>query len=101
MRGGGAARRILCAVAIVAAAVAYAFADRETGISTWLQLRGEVLAARAGAVAQRERIEALRVEARALERDPFAIERAIREDLGLARPGEVIVRLPRADPTSP
>jgi cell division protein FtsB len=37
-------------------------------------------------------VEALRAEVRALERDPFSLERAIREDLDLAKPGEVIVR---------
>jgi cell division protein FtsB len=35
-------------------------------------------------------------EAGSLGEDPFAIEQAIREDLGLARPGETVVRL--ADP---
>jgi cell division protein FtsB len=37
-------------------------------------------------------IALLRAQVGDLESDPFALERAIREDLGLAKPGEVIVR---------
>ncbi len=95
------ASRLWIATAIVAAAVAYAFLDRETGIPTWLQLREEVADGRARAAAQRARIESLRAQAEALERDPFAVERAIREDLELARPGEVIVRFPRDSFSTP
>ncbi len=36
-----------------------------------------------------------------LERDPFAIERAIREDLEWARAGEIVVRLPDALDSNP
>ena len=59
----------------------------------WRALRADVRAARARADALRDDIEHKRAQARALERDPLAIERAIREDLGLARPGELVVRL--------
>jgi cell division protein FtsB len=38
------------------------------------------------------RIESREGEAAALRSDPLALERAIREDLGLARPGETVVR---------
>ena len=38
------------------------------------------------------RVETLTSEINALERDPFALERAIREELELARPGEIVVR---------
>jgi len=37
---------------------------------------------------------ALSGEIRALQTDPAAIEKAAREDMGLARPGELIFRLP-------
>jgi cell division protein FtsB len=40
----------------------------------------------------KERVETLEFEINALETDPFALERAIREDLELARPGEIVVR---------
>jgi cell division protein FtsB len=39
-------------------------------------------------------------EIRALQTDPAAIEKAAREEMGLARPGELIFRLPD-DPPSP
>jgi cell division protein FtsB len=41
---------------------------------------------------------ALRAEIEALESQPFALERAIREDLELARPGETVVRFGRNEP---
>lgn len=39
-------------------------------------------------------------EIRALETDPAAIEKAAREDMGLARPGELIFRLPDDAPAT-
>jgi len=41
---------------------------------------------------------ALREEARRLTEDPAAIERAARQDLGLARPGEIVVLIKRPKP---
>jgi len=38
---------------------------------------------------------------RALQTDPAAIEKAAREDMGLARPGELIFRLPEDTPATP
>ena len=43
----------------------------------------------------------LKAEVGRLERDPFAIERAIREDLEWARAGETVVRIPRAVDSNP
>ena len=40
-------------------------------------------------------------DAAALESDPFAIESAIREDLKLARSGELVVRFPSSDRSNP
>jgi cell division protein FtsB len=91
------ARRIGIVAAIVAVAMAYALLDRETGITTLIQLHGEVEADRARADALRARIEARHAEARALESDPFAIESAIREDLALGRADDVIVRFPPSE----
>jgi cell division protein FtsB len=39
-------------------------------------------------------------EIRALQTDPSAIEKVAREDMGLARPGEIIFRLPDDPPAS-
>jgi len=40
-------------------------------------------------------------EIRALQTDPSAIEKVAREDMGLARPGEMIFRLPDDPPKPP
>jgi cell division protein FtsB len=40
-------------------------------------------------------------EIRALQSDPAAIEKVAREDMGLARPGEMIFRLPDDPPKPP
>jgi len=41
---------------------------------------------------------ALRDQARRLKEDPVAIERAARRDLGMARPGEIVVLVKRRTP---
>ncbi len=41
---------------------------------------------------------ALQEEARRLKEDPAAIERAARRDLGMARPGEIVVLVKRPTP---
>jgi len=86
-------RRLWLAPAILAFAWILAWMDPETGLRKWLGLRSDLAAAR-------ERIEMLEAEvlriqeeAARLEGDPLAIEAAIREDLGLARPGETVVIL--------
>ena len=43
----------------------------------------------------RERIEALEVRLERLRTDPALLETLAREELGMARPGDVIVELPR------
>ena len=43
---------------------------------------------------------ALSGEIRALKTDPAAIERVAREDMGLAKPGEMIFRLPDDPPAT-
>lgn len=75
------------------AAVGAAALDERTGIPAWRRLRDDLTAANARIEILRGDISALRGEADALEGDSFAVERAIREDLGLALPGEAVVRL--------
>jgi cell division protein FtsB len=94
-------REIAIAFAIVAAAVAVAAIDEETGIRTWQETRRDLATAR-GRVAELEaRVEAREGESVALRSDPLALERAIREDLGLARPGETVVRGLGGTPRNP
>jgi cell division protein FtsB len=86
-------RGVLTISALVAAALVFAWVDGDAGLRAWWGLRGEVAEAN-------ERIELLRGDVAArqrdaadLEDDEFAIERAIRERLEYARPGETIVKL--------
>ena len=86
---------------LLAIAFAIALVDRNAGIRTWLTLREDLRQAE-------ERIERLRTEVAVLEQnrgglesDPFALERAIRERLELAREGETIVRVSSSRDTSP
>ena len=82
---------------LLLAAGAYAAWDSDSGIRTWLRLRAELWAAEAGVEEVRLQVAALEDEARALAEDPFALERAIREELGWARPGETVVRNARPE----
>ena len=86
--------------ALVAAVVVHAAFDTDAGIGTWLRLRGLLRESQARNAELTGEIVALESEAQALERGGFAIERAIREELGFARADETLVRLPRADRSS-
>ena len=85
---------------LVGAALGWAALDREDGVPAWLRLRADLRDAQVrmevlrGEIAERER------EARALRDDSFAIEQAIRRDLGFARPGETVVLVPGSDVSS-
>jgi len=81
-------------------AVVYAGLDPDSGLRTWWQLRGELAASRGRIEALEGEITRLSEAARDLDGDPHAMERAIREDLGLARPGEIIVLFSGLDPSS-
>jgi len=81
--------------AIVACGLVTTVVDRESGLSVWYKLGSDLEASRQRITSLVNETEALRAEIRALESDPFALERAIREDLELARPGETVVRFDR------
>jgi len=85
--------RLWIAPAVLVAAPAAAWLDEEAGLRAWGRLSGDLDAAEARMQALRDDITALRTEASALAEDPFAQETAIRADLGLARPGETVVRM--------
>jgi cell division protein FtsB len=86
---------LLCAAALVAAL------DGRAGLRAWWELRDGLRDAEAQRAALRLEVESLRSSALALESDSFAIERAIRERLRLAKPRETLVRLSGPDPASP
>jgi cell division protein FtsB len=73
------------------AALAVAAFDEDAGVRRWWHLRGELADARARIEQLRAEVEALRAESAELESDSFAVERAIREELLVAQPGQVIL----------
>jgi len=94
-------KRLWLVPLVVLLALGYAFFDARSGVGEARRLRGELDAARGRIEALRARSESLRAEEEALRADPFARERVWREDLDLARPGEIVVRMPRDGERSP
>ena len=90
----------MLAAALVAAALVYAAFDTDAGIGSSLRLRDQLRESQARNASLRAEISALESEANALERGGFAVERAIREELGFVRADETLLRLPRADHSS-
>ncbi len=74
-------------------ALGVALLNDESGVRSWLQLRRDLGEASGRIAGLRTELERTRAEAESLREDRFAQERAIREDLLLARPGETLVRL--------
>lgn len=93
-------RPLLIAILLVATAAAWAWLDAEDGVDTWRRLHGEVAEAQARGQELAERNESLRTEIDGLAADRFVQERAVREELRWARPGEIVVRVPRGDALS-
>jgi cell division protein FtsB len=91
-RWRGAVRSTLISLVVAAALLAAGLLDRNTGVGHWLDLRRDLAAASARIAELEARIAAREAEAQALREDPLAVEAAIRKDLGLARPGEWVVR---------
>jgi cell division protein FtsB len=87
---GGWVRAILLVVTLLVGAIWLAVVDRESGGLKWLELRGDLVAARVRIEQLSQEAADLQRQIEALEEGGFPLERAIREDLGLARPGEVV-----------
>jgi cell division protein FtsB len=73
---------------------ALSFLDGDSGVLAWRRYRDDLATARARIAELRQEVSQLEAEAQHLRADPLAQERAIREDLGLALPGDVVVVLP-------
>ena len=86
---------------LLSAALIYISADRGTGLATWLRHRDSLENSEAQIARLEAEIVHLKAEVGRLERDPFAIERAIREDLEWARAGETVIRLSGALDSNP
>ncbi len=93
-------KALLLAAALVVAALVYVAFNSDAGIGSWLRLRAELRESQAQNANLRAEIATLEAEAKALERGGFAIERAIREQLGFVRADETLLRLPRDDHSS-
>jgi cell division protein FtsB len=93
------ATTLFSVIAVIALAVGSLFGDR--GILQLLRQRErtEVLAREIETL--REENRALAEEILALRRDPAAVERLAREQLGLARPGESVFVLREPPPARP
>ena len=76
---------------LLVGALVYALANGESGLRPWFRLRAELVDAHSRIDALARENAALQAQVDALGSDPFAVERAIREDLELARAGEVVV----------
>jgi cell division protein FtsB len=66
--------------------------DRESGLPMWFELRQERVESGKRIALLRSEVEKLQVEVEALKSDSVATERAIREVLEFAQPGETVVR---------
>lgn len=83
-----------CVIALLAIS---ALLDHESGVGIWLELR-EDLSGSAARVAQLHREnDEMRNEIQMLEAEPAALDRAIREELDVAMPGEIVVRFTRSE----
>ncbi len=93
--------RLRVVAVLLALALIYLAADRGSGVSTWVRQRAD-LENSDEQIAELETENArLRQEIESLQNDPFAIERAIREDLEYARVGETVIRLPDEPDSNP
>jgi cell division protein FtsB len=86
-------RRALAATVGIAAVLLCASALDPGGLRKWRRLSGEARRIEAENHDLARENERLRHEVRALRYDPAAIERAIREDLGYTREGELLLKL--------
>jgi len=70
------------------------FHDSENGLGAIFHLESELAAADVRLDRLREERAELLLRAERLRSEPFEIEAVARESLGMARPGEIVVRLP-------
>ncbi len=94
MRG---VRTTWLALLALAAVAVIAVADGKSGIPMWFRLRSDLDQASARVEVLAREAKLLRGQIEALSSEPFALERAIREDLELALPGEIVVRFDRQE----
>jgi cell division protein FtsB len=84
----------VCVIAILAVS---ALLDHDSGVGIWLELRGDLSASEARVARLVDQTESMRREIEMLEAEPAALDRAIREELDVALPGEIVVRFTRPE----
>ena len=77
---------------VIVAVAVLAMLDPNTGLRIWLELRRDLAVSNVRVERLVRENNALRGEIETLEREPAAVDRAIREELDLVLPGEVVVR---------
>ena len=65
------------------------------------RMRSEILRLQQNVATEEETARQIKVQIEALRNDPETVERYAREKLGLARPGETVIRFERPDSTAP
>jgi cell division protein FtsB len=85
--------KVLVGTIALAGTAALVFGER--GLMDLHRARRELKEIRAQVKEKQARVSALRSEVERLETDPEALERVAREELNLAKPGEIIILLPR------
>jgi cell division protein FtsB len=88
------ARQKLLAVATaLAVALSLVSVADAKGFRRYLRLRDDVASLHGRNAALAAQNESLRREIQALREDPAALERAVREELGYVKPGEIVFHL--------
>jgi cell division protein FtsB len=86
-------RKLLGVAAVVAAVLTLASAADAKGFRRYLRLRHDVESLQARNQDLAVQNEQLRKEIGALRKDPAALERSVREELGYVKPGEIVFHL--------
>ena len=84
-------KSISLGIGLIALVAASALLDPDKGIGIWFDLREDLVVSEARVAKLRDANAALLHEIEVLEAQPEALERAIREELDLALPGEVVI----------
>lgn len=86
-------QKLLAMATAVAVALSLVSAADAKGFRRYLKLREDVESLHERNVALAAQNDALRREIQALREDPAALERAVREELGYVKPGEIVFHL--------
>lgn len=85
-------RTLTLGTCVIAGLAATALLDGESGVPIWRALRQDLAVASGRVASLASQNAAMREEIAAFEAEPAALDRAIREELDLALPGEIVVR---------